>query len=113
MATDAVVVQFPGLVLIETVEEVTTLAQFAPLQPGRSYLVWACGSLESSHALVTVELEAFDAKHFIQLGEGARSRSPSARPFQPMTICSRSPRYRRGPALSLGLSRSVFNRFGS
>jgi hypothetical protein len=70
MATDAVVVQFPGLVEIEAVEEVTTLAQFAPLQPGRSYLVWACGYLQSRHALIAVELEAFDAKHRIQLREG-------------------------------------------
>jgi hypothetical protein len=75
MATDAVVVATDGHGTIEAVKEVTTLAQFAPLQPGRSYLVSACGHLSSSHALVTVELEAFDAKHSCQLEQGMSSFS--------------------------------------
>ena len=70
MATDAVVVAIEDPAAIEAPGDFTTLVQFAPLPPGRSYLVWACGGLISSRALVTVKLEAFDATHSIDLGQG-------------------------------------------
>jgi hypothetical protein len=70
MATDAVVVAIEDPAAIEAPGDFTTLVQFAPLPPGRSYLVWACGGLIISRALVTVKLEAFDATHSIDLGQG-------------------------------------------
>jgi hypothetical protein len=75
MATDAIVVTNTGLVKIETMA-MTPIVQFAPMQPGRNYLVWATGTLHIQSALVDVELEAFDAMHKIQLaGRGICSYS--------------------------------------
>jgi hypothetical protein len=66
MATDAIVVTNTELVRINGME-MTPIVQLAPMQPGRSYVVWATGSLNIRNALVNVELEAFDAKDTIQL----------------------------------------------
>ena len=66
MAIDAIVVTNTGLVRIETMA-MTPIVKFAPMQPGRNYLVWATGTLYIQNAVVGVELEAFDAKHSIQL----------------------------------------------
>ena len=74
MATDAIVVAAELPITVRAAEGPTTLAQFGPLQPGRSHLVWTCGYLVSRRVLVTVELEAFDAKHPIQLTR-AQARS--------------------------------------
>jgi hypothetical protein len=66
MATDAIVVANTQLVRIDTMA-MTPIVQLAPMQPGRSYVVWASGTLHIETALVDVELEAFDAKNTIQL----------------------------------------------
>lgn len=66
MPTDAIVVTNTQLVQINTMA-MTPIVQLAPMQPGRNYLVWATGTLHIANALVNVELEAFDAKHTIQL----------------------------------------------
>jgi hypothetical protein len=69
MATDAVVVTNPNVVFVTAA--MTPIVQLAPMQPGRSYLVWAMGLLHADNALVTIELEAFDAKDTITLFGGA------------------------------------------
>jgi len=66
MSTDAIVVTNTQLVTIETMA-MTPIVQLAPMQPGRSYLVSATGTLHIVNALVNVELAAFDAKHAIQI----------------------------------------------
>jgi hypothetical protein len=70
VATDAIVVTNSNVVRIETMA-MTTIVQLSPMQPGRSYLVWATGLLHAQNALVTIELEAFDAKDTIDLYGGA------------------------------------------
>ena len=51
MPTDAIVVTNTGLVRIETMA-MTPIVQFAPMQPGRNYLVLASGTLHIQNALV-------------------------------------------------------------
>ena len=66
MATDAIVVTQSSFVEINTAA-MTPVVQFAPLQPGRSYLVWGMGHAAIGQIRILVELEAFDAKDKIEL----------------------------------------------
>ena len=65
MATDAIVVEHAEHVLLGS--DMTTIVQLAPLQPGRSYVISAIGSIFIGNSVVTLELEAFDATHTVRL----------------------------------------------
>jgi hypothetical protein len=67
MATDAIVVTNSELVHVQGAA-MTPLVQLLPMTPGRSYVVWASGTLHIENAHVTVELEAFGAQDSVQLG---------------------------------------------
>ena len=69
MSTDATVAT-ATFVDIETAE-FTPVVQIAPIPFGRSYLVWATGHVDITHALVDIELEVFDAKDWIQHAAGS------------------------------------------
>jgi len=66
--TDAIVAT-AQFVKIESAA-LTPVVQIAPMPPGRSYLVLATGHVHISHALVSIELEAFGAKDWTQAAEG-------------------------------------------
>jgi hypothetical protein len=59
MATDAVVVEQAGELTLPP--DLTTVVQLGPLQTGRSYVIWAKGSIVTSNADAFLELEAFGA----------------------------------------------------
>jgi hypothetical protein len=65
MPTDAVVVT--NSTVVDIGFGMTPIVQLAPMQSGRSYLVWASGDIYVQNASVTIELEAFDAKDTIPL----------------------------------------------
>jgi hypothetical protein len=58
MATDAVVLEQSGELALPT--ELTTVLQLGPLQTGRSYVIWAKGSISTSATEAHLELEAFN-----------------------------------------------------
>ena len=66
MATDAVVVKTTHHIGIFGME-MTPIVQLAPMQPGRSYLVWASGLIDIKNCLVTIELDAFHETDTIEL----------------------------------------------
>jgi hypothetical protein len=49
MAIDAIVMEQAGTQSLEI--DMRTLVQFAPMQPGRSYVVWAMGTVVLRNAL--------------------------------------------------------------
>jgi len=66
MAADAVLVFQGEDVVLGQVEK--TLVKLAPMQPGRSYVVWAKGQLFSRNSHSTLRLEAFDdAKDSVEI----------------------------------------------
>ena len=98
MATDAVVVTASDIVQIETMA-MTPIVQLAPMQPGRSYLVWASGVLHIKNALITIELDAFHETDTITLfgpeyGTHHSFALAVGRPFHPTKTCLRSRRSR-------------------
>lgn len=69
MATDAVVLVQGEDVVLGQAER--TLVKLAPMQPGRSYVVWAKGQVFASNSRSTLVLEAFDAKDSVEIGFSA------------------------------------------
>jgi hypothetical protein len=67
MPTDAIIVEREGH--IDLAETMTTLVEFKPIPVGRSYVVLGMGHMEVVDAEATIELEAFDAKHTVQLSQ--------------------------------------------
>ena len=66
MAADAaLVVQREDVVLGQAQQ---TIVQLAPMKPGRSFVVWAKGQLLATNSISTLVLEAFDGKHFAEVG---------------------------------------------
>lgn len=56
MATDAVVLEQSGELTLPP--DLTTVVQLGPLQPGRSYVIWAKGSIFTTNSTANFELEA-------------------------------------------------------
>ena len=60
MATDAVVLEQSGELTLPP--DLTRVVQLGPLQPGRSYVIWAKGSIFTTNSTANFELEALGAK---------------------------------------------------
>jgi hypothetical protein len=67
MGTDAIVLTHDEDVQLRAGTGMNPIVQLAPMQPGRSYVVWAMGSVDLEDAQVTLELEAFDARNTVAL----------------------------------------------
>jgi hypothetical protein len=65
MATDAIVLEHDDNVDLGT--SMTPIVQLAPLQPGKSYVIWAKASVFASNSVAKFELEAFGAKDEVEI----------------------------------------------
>jgi hypothetical protein len=67
MASDAVLLEQVGDTVVLGQAE-RTLVKFAPIPPGRSYVISAKGNIFASNSRSTVTLEAFGAKDSVEIG---------------------------------------------
>jgi hypothetical protein len=63
MAADVVVLERPEVQL----GDMSTIVRLAPLQNGRSYLIWAKGSVFVTNSVATFELEAHGSKDTVEI----------------------------------------------